>query len=158
MDDPLHTVNVLTIQDGNALFYYLKDVPDNFRQICEKLYNITNNYKDVIVSTDTYKTTSVKAQEHKRRGISEKLIVKRSNTKKPQDWKGFLCNADNKDQLIQLMLTCWSEFAKGDRKLILIKNGEAFQVAEQSESIPELRSNQEETESRVVLYCAYAAW
>ncbi len=37
MDDPLPNVNVLTIEDGNALFYYLKDVPDNFKQICEKL-------------------------------------------------------------------------------------------------------------------------
>ncbi len=43
---------------------------------------MTGNYKDVIVSTDTYKATSVKALEHKRRGISEKLKVKGSNTKK----------------------------------------------------------------------------
>ncbi len=84
---------------------------------------MTGNYKDVIVSTDTYKATYVKALECKRKGISEKVIVKGSSTKKPHDWKGFLSNTDNKEHLVQLMLTCWPEFAKGDRKLILLKNG-----------------------------------
>ncbi len=96
MDDPLTSVNGPTIGDGNALFYYLKDVPDNFRQICEKLHNMTCNYKDFIVSTDTYKATSVKALEYEKKGILEKLTVKGSNTKKTHDWKGLLCNKDNK--------------------------------------------------------------
>ena len=54
------------------------------------------------------------------------------------------------------MHTCWSELVQADRRVILIKNGEAFDIA-QGETIPELRSNQEETDSRVVLYCIYAA-
>ena len=156
MDDPLPNANVLTIEDGNALFYYLKEVPDNFKQICEKLYNMTRNYEDVIVSTDSYSKTSVKALERSRRGVSEKLIVKGAKTRRPYDWKGFLCNDDNKQQLIELMHTTWPEFVE-DRNVILVKNGEAFHIGEQVESIPELRSNQEETDSRVVLYCAYAA-
>ncbi len=90
MDDHLPSVNVLTIDDGNALFYYFKDVPDNFNQICEKLYNMTGNYKNVIVSNEIYKTTYVKALESKRKGISEKIIIKGSNTKKTLYWKRFL--------------------------------------------------------------------
>lgn len=45
-----------------------------------------------------------------------------------------------------------------DRSVILIKEGEAFHVGEgKPQTIPALKSNQEETDSRVVLYCAYAA-
>ena len=156
MDEKLPNVGVLTIEDGNALFYYLKEIPDTFKQICEKLYNQTKKYDDVIVSTDMYSTNSVKALERKRRGITEKLLVKGANTKKPCDWKVFLCNEENKEQLIGLMYTCWSDLVQDDRRVILIKNGEAFDIA-QAENIPDLRSNQEETDSRVVLYCIYAA-
>ena len=31
MDVPVPTVNVLTIEDGNALFYYLKEIADNLK-------------------------------------------------------------------------------------------------------------------------------
>ena len=37
----------------------------------------------------------------------------------------------------------------------MIENGEAFDIA-QKENIPGLRSNQEKTDSRIVLYCIYA--
>ncbi len=91
-DAPVPSLDVLTIEDGNALFYYLKSVPDNFTQICEKLYNMTGSRGDVLVSTDTYKKGSVKSLERQRRGISEKLIVKGPKTKKPHNWNTFLNN------------------------------------------------------------------
>jgi hypothetical protein len=160
MDAPLPNVDTLTIEDGNVLFYYLKEIPDNFKQITEKLYKMTVKGGDVLVSTDMYIPSSVKALERKRRGYSEKLIVKGLNTKKPHDWKNFLCNEENKQQLIELMHKCWLEFVHDDCKVILIKEDEAFHICGnegEAESIPELRSNQEETDSRVVLYCVYAA-
>ena len=58
-----------------------------------------------------YSTTSVKALEIKRRGSSDILIVKELKTKKSQNWKNFLCNEDNKQQLVELMHTFWSEMA-----------------------------------------------
>ena len=61
MGVPVPTVNVLTIEDCNALFYYLKEIPDNLKQIAEKLYNSTIKSSYVIVSTDMYSATSVKA-------------------------------------------------------------------------------------------------
>lgn len=97
MDEQLPTAGVLTIEDGNALFYYLKVIPDTFKHICAKLYNQTKKYDDVVVSTDMYSTHSVKALERKRRGITEKLLVKGANTKKPSDWKAFLCNEETKN-------------------------------------------------------------
>ena len=82
--------------------------------------------------------------------------MKGANTKKPRDWKAFLCNEENKEQLIGPMHTCWSELVQDDRRVLLIKNGEAFDIAKE-EHIPDLRSNQEETDSRVVLYLIDAA-
>lgn len=58
----------------------------------------------------------------------------------------FLCNFH----------TIWSELGQYDRKIILIKNGEAFDI-NQEENFPELRSNQEDTDSRVAFDCNYAA-
>ena len=65
MDVPISTVNVLTIEDGNSVFYNLKEIPDNFKQIAEKLYNSTIKRGYLLVSTDMYSTTSVKALERK---------------------------------------------------------------------------------------------
>jgi len=140
-DERVPTENVLTVEDGNALFYYLREVPDTFKQICNKLYNMTKHYGDVIVSTDSYTEGSVKALERKRRGESEKLIVKGPMTRKPRDWKTFLVNEENKQQLIAMMQTCWSELVT-DRSVILIRNGEAH-IIEDGRILPELRSNQE---------------
>ena len=61
MDEHIPNAGVLTIEDGYALFYYLKEIPDTFKQICAKLYNETKKYDDSVVSTDMYSTTSVKA-------------------------------------------------------------------------------------------------
>ena len=47
MDEQIPNAGVLTIEDGNALFYYLKEIPDTFKQICAKLYNQTKKYDDV---------------------------------------------------------------------------------------------------------------
>jgi len=85
---------MFTIEDGNALFYYLKELPDTFRQICLKLHSmIAHCY--VIVHTDMYVDDSVKNLERKRIGVADKLIVKGFSTRKPKDWKAFLQNEEN---------------------------------------------------------------
>lgn len=45
------------------------------------------------------------------------------------------------------------------RKFILINEGDAFDISmpKHESFIPELKSNQEETDTRIVLYCKYAA-
>ena len=52
---------VLLIEDGNALFHSIKEIPGNFRQISEKLFSMTSQKVDVIFSTDMYKEDSVKS-------------------------------------------------------------------------------------------------
>ena len=57
MDVPVPTMNVLTIEDGNALFEI------NVKQVTEKLDSIIVNCGDSLVSIEMHSTTSVKALE-----------------------------------------------------------------------------------------------
>ena len=43
---------VLLIEDGNALFNSIKEIPGNFRQISEKLFSMTSQKVDMFFSTD----------------------------------------------------------------------------------------------------------
>lgn len=66
----------LVIEDGNALFHYLREVLGNFKQICLKLFDMMVKTSDVVFSTDMYRPDSVKAVERRRRGCGDKLILR----------------------------------------------------------------------------------
>ena len=57
MDVSVQTMNVLTIEDGNALFEI------KVKQVTEKLYSSIVKCGDSLLSTDMHLTTSVKALE-----------------------------------------------------------------------------------------------
>lgn len=65
----------------------MREVPGNFRQISEKLFNMVPQKADCIFSTDMYKSDSVKTMERARRGCGEKLLIQGEITKRPADWK-----------------------------------------------------------------------
>jgi hypothetical protein len=122
----------LVIEDGNAAFYYLKDLPPNFRDICARLFDMVVRKSDIIFSTDMYLENSIKSMERKHRGCSEKLIVTGETTKKPPDWKTFLANEENKKQLIELLCRVWSKdnFAPKllGKNVITVYDGHAFHI------------------------------
>ena len=68
--------------------------------------------------------------ERKRRGVSEKFLIKGSVTKKPSDWKQFLMNDENEKQFTNLLLTEWQ------------KNIYASELL-----------TSEDTNTRIILYC-----
>jgi hypothetical protein len=156
----------LVVEDGNAVLYYMREVPGNFKEICQKMLDMMVKTSDVVFSTDMYHVDSVKAVERRKRGCGEKLIIQGEMTKRPSDWKAFLTNDANKTQLTRLILRVWShdEFAPQyqNRKVIVISEGYAHclesddQQRTKVREIQTLYSNQEETDSRVVLYCKYA--
>ena len=85
-DEPFPPDNeTLVIEDGNAIFYYLSQVPGNFRGIAEKIFNLMAKKPFVIFSTDMYHPNSVKAVERLRRGSAAKFIVGGENAKKPKE-------------------------------------------------------------------------
>ena len=100
------------------------------------------------------------------KGISEKIKIA-SATKKPQvDWKTFLINDENKEQLTELCLKEWQkdEYASDlyGRKIVFICDGKAHLLTSEdgksttASEIASLESNQEETDTRVILYIDYA--
>ena len=101
----------------------MRDIPGNFKRICRKIFNSMLKNGDDVFSTDMYKENSIKSMECRRRGTSDMLIIN-SATKKPEDWKGFLSNDQNKEQLIGLLKMEWrqNEYASDlyDHKIILI--------------------------------------
>ena len=158
----LQDIAVLLIEDGNALFHSIKEIPGNFRYISEKLFNMTSQKVDVIFSTDMYKENSVKSMERNRRGSSEKLFLKGENTKKPADWKALLTNENTKKQLVQVLLNTWDNDAYVNnlrgRNVVLICEGDAYSytsedgITTERTLLDELKSTQEETDSKIILY------
>ncbi|KAK6190948.1 hypothetical protein SNE40_002706 [Patella caerulea] len=111
-----------------------------------------------------YKDDSIKSMERRRRGSGEKRIIQGENTRRPENWKEFLGNDDNKQQLIALLLKIWST-PECSRKLqkkeviaiceekayILTSDGKTVEKSE----ILSLESDQVETDTRVVLYYSF---
>ena len=56
------------IEDGNASFYTMKEVPGTFRQIAHKVFDqTTSGRSNVLFSTDMYKEQEIWANAHETR-------------------------------------------------------------------------------------------
>ena len=97
------------IIDGNAVFHILSNVPDTFGDIAVAIFKSVPKSGDIVFSTDAYHANSIKSQERKRQGCSERYLVKGPSVKKPANWKDFLTNDENKETLVDMLLTVWSE-------------------------------------------------
>ena len=89
LDNDTYPKDAIFIQDGNALFHALTDLPPTFGRIALKVLDQMVAKKNFIFSTDSYQPDSIKAQERIRRGCSEKLILQGMSTTKPADFKVF---------------------------------------------------------------------
>lgn len=159
--------DALFIQDGMALLHILTNMPPTFGEICLQILDQMVAKKHFLFSTDSYHPQSIKAQERERRGKSEKIIVDGPSTRKPGDFKQFLANDDNKKQLCQLLFRVWSDQRAASRlektdMAVLIVEGRAHKLTSsngkvEAHEIHTIYSNQEETDTRVVLYLHHAA-
>ena len=95
------------MQDGNALFHRITDLPATFGEIALRLLDMMVTCKAFIFSTDCHSKCS-KAQEKIKRGISQKYLVSGPATIKSIDVKLFVCNEENKQQLSRMLLQIWS--------------------------------------------------
>ena len=156
--------DTLTIQDGNATFYQMRKSPANFTQIDSIIFDIIGKTDDAVISTDQYLPGSVQFMESKRRGCGEKLLLKEGATNRPPDWKSFMSNDENKTQFIQLLLKMWNSdkyaLSLQGRQVIFICEGKAHLLTSEdgqtAREMLSLRSSQEETDTRVILYMNYA--
>lgn len=92
------------IQDGNAFFHMMNNLPPTFGEIYLQLLDLMSSKQHFVFSTDCYKPDSIKAQERLRRGFSDQYIFNGPYTRKPRDSRTFLGNEMNKSQLCNLLL------------------------------------------------------
>lgn len=167
IDDANATPNdqTMVIYDGNAIFHQLREIPPNFGKIADKIFEIISQPSNLIFSTDMYLPESIKSMERERRGSSDKMIIKGLSTKRPSDWKTFLSNDKNKEQLTELLANAWSRdiYAEKikDKTFVTISKESAYMIKSEGNTvrkseIEDLQSSQEETDTRVILYCNYA--
>ena len=94
-----------------------------------------------------------------------KMLLKGEATKRLPDWKSFMSNDENKTQFIQLLLKMWSSdnyaLRLQGRQVIFICEGKAHLLTSEdgqktvARKMLSLRSSQEETDTRVILYVNY---
>ena len=123
--------------------------------------------KKFVFSTDSYDIYSVKAQEIVRPGSSQQFRIDGPASRKPPDMKIFFKNDQNKEQLCDQLLRVKSSEKASSRikscsQLILIVKGRAHKLTVVNgkatvTEIHELYSNQEETDTRIIMYLHYVA-
>ena len=159
-------VGAFHIEDGNALFYMLTALGPTLGAICLQLLDRMVPKKNFIFSTDCYHPDSIKTQERIRRGSGEQYAFKGQATVRPKDFKHFLGNEVNKANFCKLLGNVWSDSKAASRLKkcnisIVTIDGIASELKVSGADVEcteilELRSNQEETDTRVVLYVRYA--
>ena len=157
---PLHQSSVII--DGNALLQALVGIPDTFEQLCEKVFYQLPNAKRIDIVTDSYHPTSIKTIERNRRGSGQSYLIIGGLTKIPHNWKEFLSNSKNKQQLLKLLLNEFQKdkFAKKlqnrvinfvyEERCISISSNDGVSI--QVEDNLKLYSSQEEADTRIILH------
>ena len=125
--------DTMTIEERSAIFHSVKEMPITFKQISQNILSIAISGKsNVIFSTDSYIPASVKSLERSARGRGEKRLVHGENTRRPENWKEFLSNDDNKKQLIELLMKVWcaeENIPKLQKmKVVLVYRGKAYKL------------------------------
>ena len=75
----------MSVQDGNAFFYTLVNLPPTFGGICLEILDLMVSKRSFIFSTESYHLDSIKMQERQRRGCGEQFILDGSATRKSKD-------------------------------------------------------------------------
>ncbi|XP_033936002.1 LOW QUALITY PROTEIN: uncharacterized protein [Pseudochaenichthys georgianus] len=152
-----------------ALLRVLTHLPPTCGEICLQVLDQMVAKKHFLFSTDRYHPGSIQAQESLRRGSSEKILLAGPATRKPYDFKMFLTNDDNEKQLccaygvINRQLQGWREQKgqgwswKGEPVNFSPQMASPIVYQVEVRELPTIYSNQEETDTRVVLYRHHAA-
>ena len=155
------------IIDANAILQALIGLPTTFEELAKKVFDLLPKVSRLDFVTDTYKKDSIKTYERSRRGDSQTFLIKGTNTKVPRDWKSFMSNASNKEQLIKLLLCEWQtdKYAAKlyERHIYFVYKEECTHLTSedgmtvQSIQVQDLFSSQEEADTRIILHCIHAA-
>ena len=135
--------DAIHIQDGNALFHALSNLPPTHGSICLQVLDQMALKKHFVFSTDTYQTDSIKAQERLQHGFLETFIIEGPTTRMLPDFKSFLANEEHKKQFCKLLLKVWgskkaaSRLEKCDTALVIVE-GRTLQLVSSNDEVSKL--------------------
>ena len=165
------------VVDAMALIRGYTSIPTTFGklsiQILRHLVSLLTQYKScrLYFVADEQHTLSIKSFERKSRSKAStdpiRVNVQRPNQPIPSDWSRFMSNSGNKTDLIRFLARHWSE----DQAALQLKPGHTifvtvgkecwrFKVTQEGQysysSVPELKSTQEEGDTRMFLHAHHA--
>ena len=135
-----YPTDALFIQDGNALFHAMTNLPPTFGDIClhvldQMIAKKTSSSPLILTIKD-----SIKAQERSRRGSCQRYIIDGPSTRKPAEFKLFLANEDKKKQLCDLLLRVWGSNKAASRlnksgMSFVVMDGKAYQLRSTADNV-----------------------
>lgn len=111
------------------------------------------------MACDAYEEDSIKGNERIARGTSNRYFLRSPDMKVPYDFASFLCNGRNKEMLFDLIQQSIEESKSilKDRTVYLSNKRKCTMIVEsQATVVPELTSNHEEADTKLVAL-VYAA-
>ena len=146
------------------LYTYFLDVAAAVRSIVGKpstiralaariLGTIPSRYRNVYMVCDTYLENSIKSNERQARGDGKRYFLCSPDMKLPPDFTEFLRNGQNKEMLFNLIQQSFEESKStlNSRVIYFSNKRECTMISENQVSIiPELSSNHEEADTKVI--------
>lgn len=153
--------------DGMALVQKMKVDYLTFGEIADKILSrvLHEGYGSsrVDVVFDVYRDISIKSAERELRGESDAITFKNlAAGQKVKQFKNFLRNGDNKTSLVRFVVQHWqtalSRERLGDKELHVTCGSRCYKMTtERVEEEEELKSEQEEADTRLLLHVQHAA-
>ena len=147
-----------------AMVRSLPGLYNTYHDLAFKLFDmLPKGYERIDIIADTYQKNSLKDPERNKRGTSAKVMVQSAQSKIPRNFSEFLKNGENETRLTELIkdvliankedvlrnLSCQSIFFSMDKICYHI-------TASTVEIDDESSSNQEEADTKLLLYCKHA--
>jgi len=143
-----------------ALVQTIQQIPDTFEDLAFRIVKaIPASYKGVDIVSDSYHKNSIKSGEREKRGSSEKVIVKSSQSKVQREFGKFFSNNENKQNMIEILFEVIVE--KRSKMLNLLRTSTLVLSGDEVckiitvagvENFTELISTQEEADTKIILH------
>ena len=152
------------VVDLMALVRTITNIPGTYEELTFQLIRLLpTGYKRVDIVADTYREVSIKDPERRKRGCTDKVLIRSAKSKVPRNFNEFLQNRENKTRLIDLILTVILErklevlSSLNSKEIYFSTDGQCHKINRDDViNVPELSSNQEEADTKLCLHARHA--
>lgn len=163
------------ILDAMAIIQATKNTAEHFgdyaKIMFDQLIALGSFYeaKRIDFVADRYFKQSIKGSERAKRGNStgtQLITIYNDNQRCPKQWKKVLSSGENKESLIAYLVSAWKKYPSGwfrDKKIYVTSEEHCFALYSMEDAIvtscdvPELKSDQEEADTRMLLHAKHAS-